>query len=93
MHSKGVVTAFRLKYGPGLKSIVYVHGWNQVAFACNQDKEFTNQVVATAFVKYHILKNMSLQVSQIENFYLRVSHRENVPTVFAINVFHWKMKK
>ena len=40
MHSKGFVTAVRLKYGPGLKSIVYVHGWNQVAFACNQDKEF-----------------------------------------------------
>ena len=40
MHSKGVVTAFRMKYGPGLKSIVYVHGWNQVAFVYNQDKDF-----------------------------------------------------
>jgi len=29
-----------MKYGPGLKSIVYVHGWNQVAFAYNQDKGF-----------------------------------------------------
>ena len=29
-----------MKYGPGLKSIVYVHSWNQVAFAYNQDKDF-----------------------------------------------------
>ena len=35
--------AFQMKYGPGLKSIVYVHSWNQVAFAYNQDKVFIHR--------------------------------------------------
>ena len=32
-----------MKYGPRLKSIVYVHSWNQVAFAYNQEKVFIHR--------------------------------------------------